>query len=487
MTFICKYVIIKTWGERSMKKTKIICSIGPASCSVEVMTKMVEAGMNVARINFSHATEEEKVNVVKTVKEVRKNTGKYIGILYDTKGPEFRNGMLENDEITLVPGKTIRMVKENVLGNDERFSVNHPSAIDSLNVGNVVLLENGLMKIEVISKEEDGVTCKIINGGILGNKKSLSVPGVHLDIPFISEVDYNDIVYACEHDGNYLALSFVSCKEDVLEVREILKEKNREDLKIISKIESTTGVENLKSIIEVSDGIMVARGDLGVEVPMEELPIIQNEIILNCRANGKIAVVATEMLESMKKNARPTRAEVSDIAYAVLSGTDAVMLSGETTTGKYPVEAVSYMASICETNEKYFDYEEKIEAHYPKDIPSTVAASIDEATNALDVKVVVAATLSGYTARKISNLRPNSIILAACPNEEVANSLALNFGVYPTIIPIEKTTDKLLSDCVNKAKEMFSLNKGDIVILSGGIPIEDKVTPTNFMKIEEIR
>ena len=487
MTFICKYVIIKTWGERSMKKTKIICSIGPASCNVEVMTKMVEAGMNVARINFSHATEEEKVNVVKTVKEVRKNTGKYIGILYDTKGPEFRNGMLENDEITLVPGKTIRMVKENVLGNDERFSVNHPSAIDSLNVGNVVLLENGLMKIEVISKEEDGVTCKIINGGILGNKKSLSVPGVHLDIPFISEVDYNDIVYACEHDGNYLALSFVSCKEDVLEVREILKEKNREDLKIISKIESTTGVENLKSIIEVSDGIMVARGDLGVEVPMEELPIIQNEIILNCRANGKIAVVATEMLESMKKNARPTRAEVSDIAYAVLSGTDAVMLSGETTTGKYPVEAVSYMASICEANEKYFDYEEKIEAHYPKDIPSTVAASIDEATNALDVKVVVAATLSGYTARKISNLRPNSIILAACPNEDIANSLSLNFGVYPTIIPIEKTTDKLLSDCVNKAKEMFSLNKGDIVILSGGIPIEDKVTPTNFMKIEEIR
>lgn len=487
MTFICKYVIIKTWGERSMKKTKIICSIGPASCNVEVMTKMVEAGMNVARINFSHATEEEKVNVVKTVKEVRKNTGKYIGILYDTKGPEFRNGMLENDEITLVPGKTIRIVKENVLGNAQRFSVNHPSAIDSLSVGNVVLLENGLMKIEVISKEEDGVTCKIVNGGVLGNKKSLSVPGVRLDIPFISEVDYNDIVYACEHDGNYLALSFVSCKEDVLEVREILKEKNREDLKIISKIESTTGVENLKSIIEVSDGIMVARGDLGVEVPMEELPIIQNEIILNCRANGKIAVVATEMLESMKKNARPTRAEVSDIAYAVLSGTDAVMLSGETTTGKYPVEAVSYMASICEANEKYFDYEEKIEAHYPKDIPSTVAASIDEATNALDVKVVVAATLSGYTARKISNLRPNSIILAACPNEDIANSLSLNFGVYPTIIPIEKTTDKLLSDCVNKAKEMFSLNKGDIVILSGGIPIEDKVTPTNFMKIEEIR
>ena len=470
-----------------MKKTKIICSIGPASCSVDVMTKMVNAGMNVARINFSHATDEEKVNVVETVKEVRKNTGKYIGILYDTKGPEFRNGMLENDEITLTEGKTIRIVKENVLGNAQRFSVNHPSAIDSLNIGNVILLENGLMKIEVISKEQDGITCKVINGGVLGNKKSLSVPGVHLDIPFISDDDYNDIVYACKRDGNFLALSFVSTKEDVLEVRKILKENNREDLKLIAKIESTTGVENLESILEVSDGVMVARGDLGVEVPMEELPITQMNIIRKCRENGKIAIVATEMLESMKKNMRPTRAEVSDIANAVLSGTDAVMLSGETTTGKYPVEAVRYMASICETNEKYFDYEEKINAHYAKDIPSTVAASIDAATNTLDVKAIVAATLSGYTARKISNLRPNSLILAACPNESVAYSLALNFGVYPTIIPIEKTTDKLLDDCIDKAKETFNLNKGDIVILSGGIPLEKKVSVTNFMKIEEIK
>lgn len=470
-----------------MKKTKIICSIGPASCSVDTMTKMVEAGMNVARINFSHATDEEKVNVVKTVKEARKNTGKYIGILYDTKGPEFRNGMLENDEITLTEGKTIRMVKENVIGNEERFSVNHPSAIDSLNVGDIILLENGLMKIEVISKEEDGVTCNIINGGVLGNKKSLSVPGVHLDIPFISEEDYEDIVYACKHDGNFLALSFVSTKEDVLAVREILKENNREDLKLISKIESTTGVENLESIIEVSDGIMVARGDLGVEVPMEELPITQRNIIKKCRENGKIAIVATEMLESMKKNMRPTRAEVSDIANAVLCGTDAVMLSGETTTGKYPVEAVRHMANICEVNEKYFDYDEKINAHFEKNIPSTIAAAIDEATNSLDIKVIVAATLSGYTAKKISNLRPNAIILAACPNEQVAYSLALNYSVYPTIIPIEKTTDSLIEDCITKAKEEFSLNTGDIVIVSGGIPIEKKVNVTNFMKIEQIK
>ena len=469
-----------------MKKTKIICSIGPASCNVDTMEKMVYAGMNVARINFSHATEEEKVNVVKTVKEVRKRTNKYIGILYDTKGPEFRNGMLENGEINLVEGKTIRVVKESVLGNEERFSVNHPGAIDSLSIGDSILLENGLMEITVISKEEDGVTCKIINGGVLGNKKSLSVPGVHLDIPFISEEDYEDIVYACQHDGNFLALSFVSSKDDVLEAREILKKYNRENMKVISKIESTTGVKNIDEILEVSDGIMVARGDLGVEVPMEELPFTQKMIIRKCREHGKIAIVATEMLESMKKNPRPTRAEVSDIANAVLNGTDAVMLSGETTTGKYPVEAVKSMASICAHNELHLNYAERIGSKFAYDIPSTIAAAIDEATNALDVKAIVTATMSGYSANQISNLRPNSIILAACPNEEVAYSLALNFAVYPTIIPIEKTTDKLLSDCVDCATKILNLSKGDIVILAGGIPIEKEIGVTNFIKIEEI-
>ena len=334
-----------------MKKTKIICSIGPSSCNPDTMEKMVKNGMNVARINFSHATPEEKLNVVSCVKEVRKRTNMPIGILYDTKGPEFRNGNLENGEITLVEGKTIKIVKEDVLGNTERFSVNYPEAIDSLKVGDTILLENGLMRIDVIEKNDTEVNCKIINGGVLGNKKSLSVPGVHLNIPFISDIDREDIKYACNHDGDFLALSFVSTKEDVMEAREILKEENREDLKIISKIESVTGIENLDEIIEVSDGIMVARGDLGVESKMEDLPILQKMIIKKCREQGKIAVVATEMLESMKKSVRPTRAEVSDVANAVLDGTDAVMLSGETTTGKYPVETVGFMASICENTE----------------------------------------------------------------------------------------------------------------------------------------
>ena len=300
----------------SIKKTKIICSIGPASTDPEVMSKMVEAGMNVARINFSHATMEERAAVVASVHKVREMTGKNVAILYDTKGPEFRNGMMENDEIKLEEGKTIRIVKETVLGTSERFSVNHPQAIDNLEVGSIVLLENGLMKIEVISVEDDGVTCKIVNGGVLGNKKSLNAPGVKLDIPFISDVDREDIIYACQHEGDYIALSFVSRKEDVLAAREILKEYHREDMKVISKIESTTGVENLDSIIDVSDGIMVARGDLGVEVPMQQLPKFQKLMIQRCREKGKFVIVATEMLESMKKSARPTRAEVSDVANA---------------------------------------------------------------------------------------------------------------------------------------------------------------------------
>ena len=470
-----------------MKKTKIICSIGPASCNPDVMEQMVLSGMNVARINFSHATLEEREGVVSSVKEVRKRTGANIAVLYDTKGPEFRSGLLENGEINLVEGKTIRVVKEDILGTEEKITVNHPQALDSLKVGDVILLENGLMKIEVESCDEDGgVTCKIINGGVLGNKKSLSVPGVHLDIPFISEQDREDIIYACEHEGDFLACSFVSTADDVLEVREILKQCNREDLKIISKIESTTGVENLESIIEVSDGIMVARGDLGVEAPMEQLPMLQKLMIQKCREHGKICVVATEMLESMKKSARPTRAEVSDVANAVLDGTDAVMLSGETTTGKFPIETVKHMADICETAEQYVDFEGVFGSSRKIDITETIAASVAESANMLDAKLIVAATMSGYTARKISNLKPNCPILAACASEEIARSLALNWGVYPTIVPVYNSTDEVINDSKVKAKEFMNLNEKDIIVITGGFPNNTAVKQTNLMKIEEI-
>jgi pyruvate kinase len=467
-----------------MKKTKIVCSIGPASNEPDIMEKMVKAGMNVARINFSHAIVEEREKCVATVKEVRKRTGENIAILYDSKGPEFRSGMLEKGEITLVEGKTIRVVKENVLGNEERITVNHPGALDSLQVGNIILLENGLMKIVVESVEEDGVTCKIINGGVLGNKKSLSVPGVLLDMPYVSEQDKEDIIYACEHDGDILAISFVSTKENVLEVREILKEHGREDMPIICKIENGLGIENLEEILEVSEGIMVARGDLGTETVMETLPLVQKEMIKKCREQGKICIVATEMLESMKKNSRPTRAEISDVANAVLDGTDAVMLSGESTVGKYPVETVQFMANICKQTENYFN--QTFTYHQKVGITESIASSVVECSKVMDVKVIVASTVSGYSARRISNLKPNSMILATCTTEKVARSLALNYGVITTVVPLSDNTDEVVRIGLEKATEMFNLKTNDKVIITGGLPAESKKRVTNFMKIEEI-
>lgn len=467
-----------------MKKTKIITSIGPASNSPEVFEKMVINGANVARINFSHATIPEREKAVATVKEVREKLNKNIAILYDTKGPEFRNGVLENGEINLVPGNTIKIVREDVVGNEERFSVNYPSVLDDLEVGNVILLENGLMKIEVIEVNAEYINCMIISGGVLGNKKSLNVPNVKLNIPFINDVDYEDIVYACKHDGDFIALSFVSCKEDVLKVRDILKEQGREDIKLISKIESMTGILNIDEIVEVSDGIMVARGDLGVEVPMTKLPIYQKKLIKKCREMGKVCVVATEMLESMKKNLRPTRAEVSDVANAVLDGTDAVMLSGETTSGKYPVETVRYMADICCEAEKFYDND--FSNKTKTGVTETIAASVVESSKVFDIKAVVASTVSGYSARGISNLKPNCMILATCTSSEVARSLALNYGIITTVVPFVHSADEVIDLARKEAIRVFNLEAGDKVLITGGFSDNAEKRITNFMKIEEI-
>ncbi len=469
-----------------MKKTKIVCSIGPASNEADVMEQMVLKGMNVARVNFTHATIEERDKAIASVREVRKRTGKSVAILWDTKGPEFRSGMLENDSIELINGNTIRMVKEEVLGNNERFSVNHPEAIDSLSVGDTILLENAKMRLEVISKEDDGVTCKVVAGGTLGNRKSMSVPGVKLNIPYVSEADRKDIEYACANGGEYLALSFVSCKEDVLEIKEILKQHNREDLQIICKIESDLGIKNLESILEVSDGVMVARGDLGTEIPSEMLPIVQKQMIATCRRLGKIAIVATEMLETMMENNRPKRAETSDIANAVFDGTDAVMLSGETTVGKHPIETVAAMAKICETAEKYAEFHYSEEDERVIDAQSAIADAVVDTTKRLNAKLICAATISGATARVISNLKPKATILALVPDEKTGRRLALNWGVYPTLLPVCNSTDEVLTKSIASAKEYTDLVKGDIVITTGGFPNNAVSRTTNLMKIEVV-
>ena len=468
-----------------MKKTKIVCSIGPASNNVETLTEMALAGMNVVRINCSHADNENRLNTLAVTKEVRKQTGKEIAVMYDTKGPEFRNDILENGQIELIEGNMVKVVKGHITGNQNEFSVNHPEAIDSINVGNVILLENGLMKIEVIEKTNDYLNCKIINGGILGNKKSLSVPGVNLNIPFMSETDRKDIEFACDNEGDFLAASFVTCKQDVLEIKEIIKSKNS-NMKIIAKIESEEGIKNIEDILEEVDGIMVARGDLGTECPMEKIPFYQKHLIERARAHAKNVIVATEMLESMKNSSRPTRAEITDVTQAVLDGTDAVMLSGETAVGSFPVETVKTMAGICEEAEKHNKINRDYNFGRKNNISEMIAYSTVEAANSIDAKLIIASTLSGYTARKVSNMKPNCPVLATTPNEQIARSLQLCYGVETQIVPILKTTDEIVEETIKLGTKLYGLKENDKVVITGGFSKRGQKSNTNVMQIEII-
>ncbi|MBQ0016008.1 MAG: pyruvate kinase [Bacteroidales bacterium] len=469
-----------------MKNTKIVTSLGPSSNDPDVFEQMVLAGANVARINFSHASDEEKVKAVSTVKEVRKRTGQTIAIMYDTKGPELRVGMMENGGAVLAEGNYIRVVKEQVTGNKERFSLNHPQAIDYIKPGHKVLLENGLMELEVMSSEPDGITCKIVKGGTLESRKSVSVPCVFLNLPFMSDADRADIKYACHHDGDFIACSFVSTADDVCQVRRIIEEEGCGRMRIIAKIENLKGIDNIERIIEVSDGVMVARGDLGVEAPMEDLPIYQKRIVALCRKMGKVCIIATEMLESMKHNMRPTRAEVTDIANAVYLGADAVMLSGETTTGEYPVEAVRYMARICEHIEESHAYTNIFAKRKATTIAETMCNIVAESANELKAKVIIVPTKKGLSARLISNLAPICPIYALTFDEATAQGLTLNYGIYTDCIRELYTMDQMLEMAKRKVSVWLGLKAGDIAIITGGFHAEPVGAETNFMRIDVI-
>lgn len=464
-----------------MKKTKIICTLGPSTFGYDEIKNMALSGMDTVRYNFSHADKKIVIDTNKKIDKVRNEIKKNIGILYDTKGPEFRCGMVKNDEVELISGNVIKIVKEDSLCDDKKISVNHPDSLSHIRVKDIILVNDGLIKLEVIKKTKDDLTCKILTGGILKSKKSISVPGRNLKIPFINDEDKEDILFAINNDADFIALSFVSTKEDVLKVRDILKE-NDSNVLLISKIESKMGVDNLKDIVSVSDGVMVARGDLGVEVPMEDLPFIQKRIINECRKKGKIAIVATEMLESMTYNSRPTRAEISDVSNAVLNETDAVMLSAETSIGKYPVQTVKTMSDICKSAEDYLNYDVDFK-HVKKDIKNAISSSVVETANVVSAKLIIAATMSGRTARVISNLRGKCPVLATCTDEKVARSLALSFGVYPRVTNVYDTTDEIVNDAIRNAKKFMKLKKDDYIIITGAFP---KNSPTNFMKIEKI-
>ena len=467
-----------------MKKTKIIASIGPASDSVEIMTEMVNNGMDCARINLSHATEESIIKTIEVIREVRKICNRPIAIMYDTKGPEFRTLEFESGGVTLKKGDTIRMSKTCIHGNEEEFGVNHSEAIDLIEVGNKVLIDNALLELEVIKKEDDYVVLEALGEGDIQNHKTVNVPGVDLQLEFLSEVDKRDIAFAAKHSCDYLALSFVTAKEDVIAARKIIEESGGDAL-IISKIESHKGIENIDEIIELSDGIMVARGDLGVEVPLEKLPMLQKGIIRKCREKGKFAIVATEMLASMYESPRPTRAEVSDVANAILDGTDCVMLSGETTIGKYPAESVEIMNRICKYVESTIDYTKHTAYKGTIGISDTIARLVIAAVEYSDIKLIVAPTMTGFTARKISNFRPNPLILAICPSKHITEKIVLNFGVKAVVTDIFNNINDMNKTAKEIAQKEFKLNKGDLIIVTGGFPLGESKR-TNLIRIVEI-
>ena len=467
-----------------MKKTKIICTIGPASDSFEVMSQMVDNGMDCARINLSHASQKDILKILDVIRKVRKECNSFISIMYDTKGPEFRTLKFKNGGVTLQKGDTINMSKSCQVGSEKEFGVNHSNAIDFIKVGDKVLIDNALLELEVIDKKDDFIVLKALGDGQIQDHKTINVPGVDLKLDFISEVDEKDITFAAQHSCDYLALSFVNTKEDVIAARKIIKEAGG-DTCIISKIESRRGIENIDEIINESDGIMIARGDLGVEVPMEELPLLQKNIIKKCREKGKFAIVATEMLASMYENPRPSRAEVSDVANAVLNWTDCIMLSGETTIGKYPVPAVEIMSKICKYVESTIDYTKHVAYKGRIGISDTIAKLVVEAVEYSDIKLIVTPTMTGFTASKISNLRPNSIILACCPSKHIAERIVLNFGVKPVITDIYKNTDEMIENARKIAEEEFNLKKGDLIVITGGFPLGE-FKRTNYLRIVEI-
>lgn len=477
------------------KKTKIICTIGPKSESKENLTKMVELGMNVCRLNFSHGDYEEHLARIATMKEVREETGKNLAILLDTKGPEIRTNEMENGAILLVKGNDVIVSMTEVLGTPEKFSITYAELVHDVKAGDTILLDDGLIGLTVNSVDVEGglIYTTVQNGGVLKNKKGVNVPGVSTKLPGITEKDEQDIRFGCKQGIDFVAASFVRTKENVLEVRRILKEEGCEHVQIIPKIECQEAVDNIDEIIEVSDGIMIARGDLGVEVPAEEVPIIQKDIIRRCNKAGIFVITATQMLDSMQKNPRPTRAEVSDVANAIFDGTDAIMLSGESAAGDYPIESVETMATIAQRAEDMQDYsniiKERAKVASSKDITNAIGISVGYTALNLDLHTIVTYTESGQTARLISKYRPNASILAVTPSEKVARGLSLVWGVDAKVSHQVKSTDEMLDTAKSIAVESGYAKKDDAIVITGGIPVnagKSSVGTTNFIKVSVI-
>lgn len=469
-----------------MRKTKIVCTIGPASESEEMLEKLMNAGMNVARLNFSHGSHEEHKARIDTIRKVAKRLNKTIGLLLDTKGPEIRTHNMKDGLIVLEKGKEVIVSMDEVEGTPEKFSVTYENLINDVNIGSYILLDDGLVELQVkeINIDKGEVKCDILNTGELKNKKGVNLPGVKVNLPGITDKDADDIRFGIKENVDFIAASFVRRPSDVLDIRQILEEEKAE-ITIFPKIENQEGIDNIEEILEVSDGLMVARGDMGVEIPPESVPMVQKDLIRKCNKLGKPVITATQMLDSMQRNPRATRAEASDVANAIYDGTDAVMLSGETAAGQYPEEAVKTMRNIAVSAEAAQDYKKLLSDRtklVETSLVNAIGVSVAHTALNLNVKAIVAATESGSTARTISKYRPHSDIIAVTPSKKTARQCAIVWGVNPVVKEGRKTTDALLNNAVATAVETGRVSNGDLIIITAGVPTGEKGT-TNMMKI----
>ena len=470
-----------------MRKTKIICTIGPASENKETLTRMVKAGMNVARLNFSHGTYPEHQKKIDLIKEVRSELGVPLGIMLDTKGPEYRIRTFRDGKVTVCEGDTFTFTTDEVEGDETRVSVNYKGLVNDLSIGDRILVNNGLVVFEVTALEGPNAVCRVVIGGVLSNRKSMCFPNKVMTGPYLSEQDKQDLLFGIQNEVDFVAASFVSTKSDMEELKGFLMANGGGNIDLIAKIENRSGVDNVEEICEIADGIMIARGDLGVEIPFVEVPAVQKRLTSVCRLLGKRVITATEMLESMIQNPRPTRAEISDVANAVYDGSSAVMLSGESAAGKYPVEAVKTMADICEFTEKHTSYGKRFRNADFRIRNMLDAISHATCAMAIDVEArgIVVCSVSGTTARMVSRFRCPVDIIGMTTDERIYRRLSLSWGVTPVLAEEFSSQDVMFYHALASARKVLNLEKGDRVVLTGG-PINGKTGNTNTIKVETV-
>jgi pyruvate kinase len=469
-----------------MRKTKIVCTLGPATDSLEILEELIKNGMNVGRLNFSHGTHEEHLERVKQVRSLNSKLSRHVALLLDTRGPEIRIKRFENDRIELKAGNTFTLTTEEIMGNNERVSVTHTGLPGNIEQGDTVLIDDGLIELSVDNITKTDVVCRVITGGEVSNNKGVNLPGITINLPYISERDKEDILIGISHEFDFIAASFARSSEDIKQLKSFLDENGGSGIKIIAKIENRDGVNNFEEILRISDGIMVARGDMGVEIPFEELPGIQKEIIRKCYLAGKPVITATQMLDSMIRNPRPTRAEITDVANAVYDGTSAIMLSGETSIGKYPVKAVQVMSKIAVEAESDIDYITRFtntHVSMPKNVTNAISKATCETAHTLGASAIVTVTKSGHTAKMVSKYRPACPIIATTVDERVCRQLSLSWGVFPILTRVLSTTDEIFNQAIEQSQASGMIRNGDLVVITGGM-MADVSGTTNTLRVQ---